>query len=157
MKHEAIQVLMAFGGTFGFSVFFHIDKKKLIPVSIAGAFTWILYLASRHLGASEMLGLFLASVASSIMAEVFARVMKAPSTVFVIPILVPLIPGGNLYYTMSHLVLGDTEEFNTFLNLVLWEASSIALGVLVVLSLVHLIRQLESYFAKKSDLPQVKS
>ena len=148
MEHEAIQVLMAFGGTFGFSVFFHIDKKKLIPVSIAGAFTWILYLAARHLGASEMLGLFLASMASSIMAEVFARMMKAPSTVFVIPILVPLIPGGNLYYTMSHLVLGNTQKFNIFLRLVLWEASSIALGVIVILSIMHLIRQLEFYFAK---------
>lgn len=152
MKHEVIQVLMAFGGTWGFSVFFHIDKKKLIPVSTAGAFTWILYLISRHLGASEMLGLFLASVASSVMAEIFARVMKAPSTVFVIPILVPLIPGGNLYYTMSHLVLGDTAKFNTFLRLVLWEASSIALGVIVVLSIVHLIRQLEYYFRKNSGL-----
>ena len=49
MKQELIQIIMAFGGTFGFSAFLHIDKNKLIPVSFAGAFTWALFLAARRL------------------------------------------------------------------------------------------------------------
>ena len=92
MKQELIQIIMAFGGTFGFSAFLHIDKNKLIPVSFAGAFTWALFLAARHWSGNEMVGLFLAAAVASIMAEIFARIMKAPSTVFLISILVPLIP-----------------------------------------------------------------
>lgn len=152
MKQELIQIIMAFGGTFGFSVFLHINKNKLLPVSIAGAFIWALFLAARHWSGNEMAGLFFASAAASIMAEIFARVMKAPSTVFLISMLVPLIPGGNLYYTMSHLVLGESAQFNVYLRLVLWEASSIALGVMAVVSVVHLIQQMVSYGKKKEEL-----
>lgn len=151
MKQELIQILMAFGGTFSFSAFLHVDKKKLIPVSIAGAFTWTLFLAVSYWSSNEMAGLFLASVAASVMAEVFARIMKAPSTVFLISMLVPLIPGGNLYYTMSHLVRGESAQFNGYLRLVLWEASSIALGVMAVVSLVHLMQQLIFYRKKQSN------
>lgn len=156
MKQEWIQIIMAFGGTFGFSAFLHIDKNKLFPVSIAGAFTWALFLATRHWSSNEMAGLFFASAVASVMAEIFARVMKAPSTVFLISMLVPLIPGGNLYYTMSHLVLGEGAQFNVYLKLVLWEASSIALGVMAVVSVVHLIQQMISYGKKKTNINNKK-
>ena len=76
----------------------------------------------------------------------------APSTVFLISMLVPLIPGGNLYYTMSHLVLGESAQFNIYLRLVLWEASSIALGVMAVVSVVHLMQQMVSYRKKKTEI-----
>ena len=99
-----------------------------------------------------MAGLFFASAVASVMAEIFARIMKAPSTVFLISMLVPLIPGGNLYYTMSHLVLGESAQFNIYLRLVLWEASSIALGVMDVVSVVHLMQQMVSYRKKKTEI-----
>ncbi|MDD7113812.1 MAG: threonine/serine exporter family protein [Lachnospiraceae bacterium] len=152
MKQEWIQIIMAFGGTFGFSAFLHLDKNKLLPVSIAGAFTWALFLVARNWSGNEMAGLFFASAVASVMAEIFARIMKAPSTVFLISMLVPLIPGGNLYYTMSHLVLGESAQFNIYLRLVLWEASSIALGVMAVVSVVHLMQQMVSYRKKKTEI-----
>ncbi|MCI6857920.1 MAG: threonine/serine exporter family protein [Eubacterium sp.] len=151
MKQEIVQIFAAFAGTFGFSAFLHLDKKKLFPVSLAGSFIWALFLFIKHKSGNEMVALFFASIIASVMAEIFARILKAPSTVFLISILVPLIPGGNLFYTMSHLVLGEGEAFKQYLRLVLWEASSIALGMMVVTSFVHLERQLWNYRIKNKS------
>ena len=37
-------------------------------------------------------------------AELMARVRKAPATIFLIPGIIPLLPGGALYYAMSGMI-----------------------------------------------------
>ena len=44
-------------------------------------------------------------------AEIMARVLKAPSNTYLIPGIIPLLPGGPLYYTMSAIVEGNHELF----------------------------------------------
>ena len=40
-----------------------------------------------------------------------ARVLKAPSNTYLIPGIIPLLPGNALYYTMSGIVNSDREMF----------------------------------------------
>ncbi len=42
-------------------------------------------------------------------AEWMARICKTPATVFLIPGLIPLVPGGSLYYAMAYLVEKNSE------------------------------------------------
>ena len=53
---------------------------------------------------NEMTALLIASAMASVFAEILARIVKSPGTVLLMPMLIPLIPGGNLYYTMFNMV-----------------------------------------------------
>ena len=145
-----LQIVMAMIGALGFGLLFHISGSRLITIMLGAAVNWGVYLLAMQWYDNRVTAFFVATLATAALDEVLARLLKAPVITLLVPMLVPLIPGGNLYYTMSHLVLGEGAEFNVYLRLVLWEASSIALGVMAVVSVVHLIQQLGSYWAKQS-------
>ena len=78
-------------------------------------------------------------------AEVMARVFKAPVTGFLTIGILPLVPGGGIYYTMEYCVSGETSQFietgiHTFAI-----AGALAIGVLVVSSLVRLFHMMRLY------------
>lgn len=145
MKTYLIQTIMAFFGTIGFSIFFNVKKERVLILGLDGALIWIIFLYVQHLTGQEMAGLFAAALLGSLFAEILARIFKCPVTVLLMPSLIALIPGGTLYYTMSYLVLGDTLNFQAKLSLVLKEAASIAVGILVAASLMQIIRKTGRY------------
>lgn len=150
MGDELIQILMAFLGTIGFAIFFNIRKTKLLLVGIGGAVIWTVFLVVNHVTEQEMIALFVASVLASVFAEILARIVKSPATVLLVPMVIALIPGGNLYYTMFYMVQGHSILFETYLKLVLQEAASIALGIMIVMSAMQVIQKFSvlthSYF-----------
>lgn len=150
MSDYLIQILMAFLGTIGFAVFFNIRKVRLLLVGIGGALIWTVFLIMQGATEQEMLSLFVASVLASIFAEILARVVKSPGTVLLIPMLISLIPGGNLYYTMFYMVQGQTQQFQFYLETVLRQAASIALGIIVVTSVMQIIQKSKLYRQKKT-------
>jgi uncharacterized membrane protein YjjB (DUF3815 family) len=54
-----------------------------------------------------------------------ARARKAPTSVFLIPSVIPTVPGSNLYYFMQNLIHANSSE--AISNLV--TALSVALGI----------------------------
>ena len=150
MRDELIQILMAFLGTIGFAIFFNIRKIRLLLVGIGGAVIWTVFLVVNHVTEQEMIALFAASVLASVFSEILARVVKSPATVLLVPMVIALIPGGNLYYTMFYMVQGHTILFQSYLKLVLQEAASIALGIMIVMSAMQVIQKSQIYHQKKS-------
>ena len=67
----------------------------------------------------------------AICSEVTARLIKTPVILLLVPMLIPEIPGGDLYYTMYSLIEGDSAKFASLLQLVLAEAGAIALGIIL--------------------------
>ena len=59
-----------------------------------------------------------------------------------VPILIPEIPGADLYYTMYYLVQGLYTEFGNSLNKVLTEAGAIALGIILVSHVARFFRNI---------------
>ena len=101
-------------GTIGFSVLFGVHPKRLFFATLAGMICTSAYMLVEDLAPNMGFGwLFLASFAGgaacTIYAEVMARVLKTPATVYLIPGLIPMVPGGSLYYTMAFLVQGDRD------------------------------------------------
>ena len=62
--------------------------------------------------------------------------------VLLVPMLVPLIPGGDLYYTTLALVQGDTADFARYGTLFIEEAGAMAFGVILVACLVQTLGKL---------------
>ena len=68
-----------------------------------------------------------------------ARLLKTPTTTFIITALIPLIPGSSLYYTMSYAFQSDLEKFMHKGIYTLELASSLALGVIIASAFIKLI------------------
>ena len=102
-----LEVIAAFISTFAFGIVFNIKDKNLFFAALCGALGWFVYKFSLMFGISDTTALFLASLALSTYSEVFARILKTPVTTFVIAALIPLVPGGGMYYTMVEAINGD--------------------------------------------------
>ena len=140
----ALQVLAAGIGSFGFSVLFNIRGKKLFADALGGAFAWACYLIFSALGLGEAMSYFLVALFVSLYAEVMARHLKAPVTIFVAPSLIPLVPGSALYYTMAYALGGNTMQFLEKAGSALSIASALAGGIIVSAVFVRLLFKLRN-------------
>ena len=61
---------------------------------------------------------------------------------FYIPALVPMIPGGSLYYTMSYAVRSDWDMVSLYAGDTMYCAIGIAFGLCLVLSVAFTGRKL---------------
>ncbi len=93
--------------TLGFGILFNIPRRQLVYASVTGAVGWIIY--SRLLGKfdSPVMAAFAGALAVGMISEVLARKRKMPATVFIIPGLIPLVPGYGLYYSILKIIEAD--------------------------------------------------
>lgn len=111
---EWIQLLMAFFGSAGFALVFRTPVKCLFPASFGGLVSWAVYLLTLHAGRGYLMACLLSGLTAALWAEIFARVMKKPVTLFLVSAIIPLIPGRDMYRTMSALVLGDLSAAGAY-------------------------------------------
>lgn len=144
-----MQLITAFAGSLGFALLFHMRIERLIPASLGGLLAWAVYLLAGTMTSQDVPRYFAASVAVTIYAEILARVVKCPATLFLVSGVVPLIPGGSLYATMHYFMEGEMEAFSAQgLNTVLL-AVAIAVGMLFPMSIFQLIRRTRELMAKQ--------
>ena len=136
---DLIQILMGFLGSLGFSVLFHIRGSKLIIASLGGLMSWTVFLTLEPLLPSEPIRYFLAAAAVTVYAEAFARIKKTPTTTFLVPSLIPLIPGGSLYYTMNYALNEQWAAFASKAIYTLELALALALGIIAVTTLSRMV------------------
>ena len=140
----AMQILMAFLGSIGFAIFFKMKGKQIILAGIGGAIAWAVYLLMAEYVEGEFIPNFVASVFVAIYAEIMARVNRAPTTIFLTAVAIPLLPGGSLYNTMAGLVNRDAELFSQSGEKVLAIALAISLGFILVAIINKYIRGISS-------------
>ena len=131
-EYEVVQIITGFLGAFGFSILFHIRGKRLVMSALVGLLSLTAFVLLGLLIESEPIRYFLVATFVSIYAEIMARVLKTPTTTLLMASLIPLIPGGSLYYTMAYAMSGDVENFLTKATGTLKLAAALALGILVI-------------------------
>ena len=139
MTQALFQTAMGCVGSVGFAILFNIRGSKLAWAGAGGALGWVIYLLCPG---RVFVALFAATAAVALFSETLARVLKTPVLILMVPMLIPLIPGSDLYAMMSALVRGQYEWFGLCAQRVTVEASAIALGVICVGSLVSAARSL---------------
>ena len=75
-----------------------------------------------------------------------ARLSKIPVSVFVTCVIIPLVPGSNLYYAMQAYIAGDSVVASQNLYKVLLISGTIALAIAVVSSITNLIFRMKNRF-----------
>lgn len=141
---EAIQLLTAFLGAIGFSLLFHVRGRLILPASIGGMLEWGVYLLGLHTMDGIFLPCLIASAFSAVYAEVMARLLKAPATVFFLPTIVPLIPGSTLYYMMHYAVQSDWVTAQYYRGLTIQYALGIAAGISLVWAVVDMLHKVKA-------------
>ncbi|WP_304340791.1 threonine/serine exporter family protein [Metaclostridioides mangenotii] len=143
--------------TVGFAVFFNTPARLLAPAGITGGVGWIVYIYLFNLSASTAFAGFIAGAFVSLCSEVLARKMKQPAIVFVIPGILPLIPGIGLYNTMLYMIQKNYSMSITKGTDAIFLSAAIALGVLVITSLVrtmNIVRSRQIADRKQKKLAQ---
>ena len=135
MTDAIIQILAALVGALAFGIVFNIRGKKLLVGMFGGMLAWSLFLLLGLAVESEVARYFLVSVAISVYSEIFARVLKTPTTTFYIVALLSLIPGSGLYYSIAYALDGNTAMFLEKAVHTLALAAALALGIVLVSSL----------------------
>lgn len=138
-----LEVLSAFMASFAFGIIFNIKGKNLFFSAVCGSIGWFVYKFSMKLGASDTMAMFLASVALSGYSEIFARILKTPVTTFVIAALIPLVPGGGMYYTMVEAINGDIMNSLEIGIKTIALAGVLAIGVILVSTVTKTMKNLK--------------
>ncbi len=145
-----IQVLMGAVGSFGFSIIYNIRGKKLILAGLGGLFSWSLCLVLQIWFGSEVIRYFLSAAFVAVYAEILARIMKTPTTTFLVPAIIPHVPGGSLYYTMKFALNQQWYEFFSKAFYTVELALALAMGIIAVSSLVKVVFAIFNKIKKKS-------
>lgn len=128
-------------GTVGFSLLFKAPKRRVFLNAMGGMLTSLIYVICCDGFDHEFFQNFFPALFATVYAEVMARVVKAPATPILACSIIPLVPGGKLYYTTYYFVVSEMEMFReTFFEL-LRIAAGLAVGIICISVVVHEINR----------------
>ena len=115
-----------------YAVLMRVKLRHLPEIGLGAGMTFLIFALLDHFGWSLILSNAVAALAATIYGEIMARLQKAPVSIYAIPSIIPLVPGGSLYYTMAALMNGDNAEFMRRGSDTLMIALGIAIGIISV-------------------------
>lgn len=133
-----IECIASFIGCVGFFILFNIHGPGGFLCALGGTITWATYCITEYFGLSEIMSYFFATLVAALYSEIMARVRKYPTISYLVVSIFPLIPGAGIYYATSFLLKGDLLNFANKTTQTISIAGSIAVGILMVSTLVRL-------------------
>lgn len=133
-----IQVVAAFVAILAFSIVIGAPRRYLPFCGIVGAAGWLVYLLNVE-PYGIVIANFIAAMVIALASHIFARIFKAPVTVFLIPGILILVPGAGMYRTVYQFFLGDRQSAGSYLLQTMQIAGMIALAIFVMDSLFALL------------------
>lgn len=138
VSNMIIQSIFAFFSSLGFGILFNIKGKKLFYAGIGDGLSWLVSIYCENLGLNTTSSFFITSIIFSIYSEIMARVLKTPVTTLIICALIPLVPGGGMYYTMYEAINGNImESIELGINTIA-SAGALALGIIFISTLTRI-------------------
>lgn len=135
---EALKIIISGTiGTIGFSLLFKSNPRRTGFNALGGMITCIVYVVASEIFDQEFLQNFFPALVATAYAEIMARVLKAPATPILACSIIPLVPGGKLYYTTYYFVVGQMSLFKYTLTETLRIAAGIAVGIIVISVIVN--------------------
>ncbi len=132
MWEYVIQAIAAFGAILAFSLLLHVSRSHILWCGLGGMICWILFLMVRNYAGNDVTAAFVATLWVSLYSHILARMVKAPVTVFFMAGILPLVPGGGIYYTAYYYMNGSMILGGQYLLYTLKIAGAIAVGIFLV-------------------------
>ena len=149
MEDIIIKIIAGTIATLGFAILFRLKPSHWPFAMLDGLFACICYFAFTELFGGNFLPNLLAAFAASVFADLFARLCKAPSTVFILPGCIALVPGGTLYYAMSNLLSENRDVAVEYFLTTLTVGIGIGGGIIAASLLRVTIQAISRKFKRK--------
>ncbi len=127
-----VQVIGAFVAVITLATILSIPRKFLVTTGSISALSWFVYLVCRDFKVSVAMSTLAATLAIALVSHLLARLRKAPVTIFLIPGILPLVPGINTYRIGYYLIQDDGAQASYYFNLTLQVAGMIAIGIFIM-------------------------
>lgn len=151
-----VQLISCIPACIGFAMYFNVRPKWVPIATIGGVVAEAIFLWLNGAGYFEgMIGgifmpIFCASIFAAVFAEGCSQLLKAPTTVFYITAVIPLIPGRGLYYTMQNFVQQNWDACAFFGIQTLQSVLGIAIGIVVVWAILKTCENISDHRFQKN-------
>lgn len=133
------KIVLAGLGTLGFALYYHVRPRHIPMAALGGAIAQLCCALVDHAGGGLLLSSLVAALAICVWSETMARVRRAPANVFLIPGVVPLLPGGKLYYAMSGLIQSDHAAFVSYGTQAIFVTFGVVGGIVLASETVKIV------------------
>ena len=125
----------------GFSIVFNIQLKDLPFAAMGGVVVRIVYILFQIAVPYRFVFTIAAAFFAALYSEILAITRKEPSTLYLYPSVVPLIPGDLFYYTALGLIWGNTYLIGQYGPDLVLALIGISVGFVLCSTIVHYIRK----------------
>lgn len=125
-----LQLISVYIGIIGFAIILEVPKNYLPYAGVAGTIGWAAYLLCQEIMPAS--GVFVSSFCVAFLSQIFARKLRCPVTVFLIPGIYPSVPGAGIYRTVYYTIMGENTLAGNYFLKTLTTAGMIALGIYIV-------------------------
>ncbi len=133
--------IFSFLATAAFGILFYAPRRSLLVSGVIGAVGWVVFVLLRHhLDYNSFFANFAATVIIALGSEFAARIFKQPVTIFVIPGIIPLVPGLGMYQGMTKIIEKSFEDGMSVLLTAATDAAAIALGMMFMTSAFRVLK-----------------
>ena len=125
-----------------FAVLLECPKKYLPYAGIIGAVGGGVYLLSMEWNTEAVMASFLSALVIAFMSHTFARVLHAPVTIFLIPGILPTVPGAGMYRIIYCIMADEPGKSAYYFIQTLEIAGMIALAIFLVGTFFKVMKQI---------------
>lgn len=136
-----IKTVGAFFAVISFSWLLELPRQFTLWCGAAGAVNWLVYLLVADRSGSKIFAAFLASLAVAIFSHKAARVLKAPTSAFLIPGILPVVPGASIYNTVYSAIQNKGTVATYYFMETMQFAGAIAVAIFMTDTLFRLFRR----------------
>lgn len=141
LSNPYLLVILSYAASIGFGIVFMIPPKDLWLAGLGGALARLALVTLTPVTDNRLLFVTLSAMAAALYAEFLAVTRRIPSTYFVYPSIIPLIPGDLFFFAIAGLYLGDKtgvemNGINCLLSL-----AGLSIGFVLSSAVAHHIRR----------------
>ena len=137
---EAVQGAGSFMAVLSFGIVLDLPKKYLGWSGVTGGVCWLVYLLIREETGSLIFAAFLSGLSVALLGHILARILRAPVSVFLIPGILPLVPGTSIYNCVYNIIRSSREQSTYYLIETMQIAGAIAMAVFLMDSMFKMIK-----------------
>jgi uncharacterized membrane protein YjjP (DUF1212 family) len=136
----ALPLFFVFGilSTVGFCLLFNAPMRQIAVISFIGGAGMLSFAGGMEYGLGNIGASFVGTCVVSVLAECASRAGKEATTVFILPGIIPFVPGAMIYKTMDSIMSGEYLKASGEASEALLTAGSIAGGLILVASITRL-------------------
>ena len=139
---EALKlIVLSFTASAGFGILFRIVGSDILLAGLGGGLTRAVFLLAMALVPHRGAFTLIAAMFAAFYAEYLAVRKKVPSTRFLYPAIIPLIPADLLYYVMRAVLTEDSAAFVSNGRNLAWGLTGLCVGFVAASTVVFYTRQ----------------